>query len=114
MLGSVKKTVKHFIACIYLRRSDVSKLEYLTQCVKEGMRLHAPVPMVSRQVEEPLDMCGRKLPPQTLVQINIWALHHMESVWGPDHMEYKPERFSPENAAKMSSYQFMPFSAGSR
>ncbi len=29
-------------------------------------------------------------------------------------MAYKPERFSPEKAAEMDTYQFIPFSAGQR
>ena len=42
------------------------------------------------------------------------ALHHNPAVWGDDHMEYKPDRFLPENVENMDSHAFCPFSAGSR
>ncbi|WAR07534.1 CP4F6-like protein [Mya arenaria] len=94
-------------------KSDLPKFEFLTQCIKEAMRLHGPVPIASRDVEVGFELGGRKLPEGTIVQLNIVALHHKESVWGLDHMEFKPERFSPENISKMSPFQFVPFSAGS-
>ncbi|XP_052808735.1 leukotriene-B4 omega-hydroxylase 3-like [Mya arenaria] len=98
----------------FVEWSDMPKFEFLTQCIKEGMRLHAPVPIVNREVKEDFEIGGRNIPAGSIVQLNIWALHHKESVWGPDHMEFKPERFSPENVDKMSPFQFVPFSAGPR
>ncbi|XP_052808740.1 cytochrome P450 4F6-like isoform X4 [Mya arenaria] len=98
----------------FVEWSDMPKFEFLTQCIKEGMRLHGPVPIVNREVKEDFEIGGRNIPAGSIVQLNIWALHHKESVWGPDHMEFKPERFSPENVDKMSPFQFVPFSAGPR
>ncbi|KAH3857494.1 hypothetical protein DPMN_100101 [Dreissena polymorpha] len=77
------------------------------------MRLHSPVPTGSRTLEEELHI-GGAIRPGCMVQLNIWALHHMEKYWGPDHWEFKPERFSPENIDEIASYQFFPFSAGNR
>ncbi|XP_060561878.1 cytochrome P450 4F1-like [Ruditapes philippinarum] len=94
--------------------SDLSKFEYLTMCIKEGMRLHAPVPIVGRDIENDFDLGDRVAPKGTLVQINIWALNHMEHIWGSDHMEFKPGRFSKENIDTMENFQFVPFSAGPR
>ena len=48
------------------------------------------------------------------LQINIWMLHHNEEVWGKDHMEFKPDRFTKDNIVKMDPYQFVPFSGGPR
>ncbi|KAH3691983.1 hypothetical protein DPMN_191398 [Dreissena polymorpha] len=78
------------------------------------MRLHSPVPTGSRTFEEKLNIGGRVLPPGCMVQLNIWALHHMEKYWGSDHWEFKPERFAPENIDKITFYQFVLFSAGNR
>ncbi|KAH3739916.1 hypothetical protein DPMN_046606 [Dreissena polymorpha] len=78
------------------------------------MRLHAPVPILSRELQEELIIGGRVIPPGFLVQLNIWALHHMEKYLGADHWEFKSERFAPENIDKIASYQFVPFSAGNR
>lgn len=93
---------------------DLSKLTFLTQCIKEGMRLHCPVPFVARNNTVPLNIEGHTIPPGTFVVANIWCLHHNPAVWGPDHMQYKPERFSKDNLAKLDSFAFLPFSAGPR
>ena len=95
-------------------RADLSKMEVLTMCIKEGMRVHAPVPIVNRETEGEFRIKDRVFPAGIVVQINIWVLNHMESVWGKDHWEFKPERFSKDNCAKMAAYQFVPFSAGPR
>jgi cytochrome P450 len=107
---SARRFYKYEIYC----RSDLSKFEYLTMCIKEGMRLHSPVPIVGRDIENDFDLGDRVAPKGTLVQINIWALNHMEHIWGSDHMEFKPGRFSKENIDTMENFQFVPFSAGPR
>lgn len=94
--------------------SDLPQLQYLSMCIKEGMRLHSPVAIVGRVTTKPFDLGDTVLPAGTSVIINIWALHHNEHVWGPDHMEYKPERFSKDNVTEMDPYQFVPFSGGPR
>ena len=83
-------------------------------CIKEGMRLHCPVPSIARDMSRDFDLGKLVVPKGTTVGVNIWSLHHNPHVWGKDHMEFKPERFSKENCAKMDSYQFVPFSAGPR
>lgn len=83
-------------------------------CIKEGMRLHSPVPIVSRETLHDLDLGDRIAPKGTLFQINVWAMNHMANVWGPDHMEFKPDRFSKDNINKIEHFQYVPFSAGPR
>ena len=83
-------------------------------CIKEGMRLNAPVPGVSRETLEEFDLGDRMAPKGTIVLLNPWIMGHMENVWGPDHMKFKPERFSKENIDKIAHFQYVPFSAGPR
>ncbi|XP_053397494.1 cytochrome P450 4F1-like [Mercenaria mercenaria] len=97
-----------------LEWSDLNQLEYLTMCIKEGMRLHSPVPGVSRETTQDFDLGDRVVPEGTIFILSIWILNHMENVWGPDHMEFKPERFSKENIDKIEHFQYVPFSAGPR
>jgi len=94
--------------------SDLPKLEYLGMCIKEGMRLHSPVAIVGRVTTKPFELDGVTAPPDTSIMVNIWMLHHNEHVWGKDHMDFKPERFSRENVAKMDPYQYVPFAGGPR
>ena len=90
------------------------QLPYLTQCVKEGLRMYSPVPYVMRQLTMPLELDGHIIPTNTVVGIPISSVHHNEVVWGEDHDEFKPERFHPDNIQKMDSHAFIPFSAGPR
>ena len=78
------------------------------------MRLYSPVPGISRKLTQPLTLEGVELLPGTAVVIGLYAMHHNPAVWGDDHMEYKPERFLPENMANMDSYAYCPFAAGPR
>lgn len=92
---------------------DVSKMDYLTMCIKEGMRDHCPVPFIQREFTHSFEINGHKFPAGTTVSLHIYGLHHNKHVW-ENPMEYIPERFSKENVANMDPYQFVPFSAGPR
>ena len=82
-------------------------------CIKEGMRLHCPVPMLSREIQNKLDIGPTVLPKGTTVVINILALHHNKKIWEKG-MDFIPERFSKENSLRMDPFQFAPFSGGPR
>ncbi|KAH3871924.1 hypothetical protein DPMN_035139, partial [Dreissena polymorpha] len=92
--------------------ADLPNLEYLTMCIKEGLRLYPTIPFVARETTKDFEVGGVTVPAKTMIAINIWMLHHNENVWGPDHWEFKPERFSKENCSTMDPYTFVPFAAG--
>ncbi|KAL5017474.1 hypothetical protein ScPMuIL_007063 [Solemya velum] len=92
---------------------DLSEFHYLTMCTKEAMRLHTPVPFIQRQTTQNLDIDGKSVPVGTTITILIYNVHHNPFLW-EDSMEYRPERFSPENIDKQDPYAFIPFSAGPR
>ena len=92
----------------------LQKIPFLTQCIKEALRLFSPVPIIGRELKNPLEIDGHIMPAGTFIDIQICTLHHNEHVWGKDHDEYKPERFHPDNLQKMDSHAFIPFSAGPR
>ncbi|XP_069118512.1 cytochrome P450 4A25-like isoform X2 [Argopecten irradians] len=96
-----------------LEWEDMPKLEYLTMCIKEGMRLYSPVPFIQRQSTQECVIDGKTFPSGTFLSIGIYSLHHNPMVW-ENSFQYIPQRFSKENAAKIDSYSFIPFSAGPR
>ena len=107
--GVIENTQKPYISW-----EDLHKLPFLTQCIKEGLRLYSPVHNVFRELQTPMEMDGLTLLSGTVVKVNIFQLHHNHLVWGSDHEEFRPERFTPENMEGMDSYAFLPFSAGPR
>ncbi|XP_032969857.1 cytochrome P450 4B1 [Rhinolophus ferrumequinum] len=93
---------------------DLSKMTYLTMCIKESFRLYPPVPQVYRQLSKPVNFVdGRSLPAGSLISLHIYALHRNSSVW-PDPEVFDPLRFSSENVTGRHPFAFMPFSAGPR
>ena len=65
------------IMCIYLspvfliNRDDISKMEYLTMCIKEGMRDHCPVPFIQREFTHSFEMDGNKFPGTLIMQLRV-------------------------------------------
>ncbi|XP_022103228.1 leukotriene-B4 omega-hydroxylase 3-like [Acanthaster planci] len=93
---------------------DLSRFEYMTMAIKESMRMITAGPVMGRKLTTPYTVDGVTIPEGTTVGICLHQLHHNPTVWGDDHMEYKPSRFLPENVAKMDPFSYSPFSAGAR
>ncbi|XP_022102018.1 cytochrome P450 4F12-like [Acanthaster planci] len=97
-----------------INSEDLSHMEYMSLVIKETLRMYPPAVLLSRTLTAPYDVDGVILPPGTLVAFNTYQLHHNPTVWGEDHMDFKPSRFLPENFTKMDPFSYVPFSAGPR
>lgn len=94
--------------------SELNKLNYLDRCIKEGMRLFPPVPIISRQITEPFTLENKvTLPAGVAVTMNIFILHRNEKYF-PNANKFDPDRFLPENSTDRHPYAYIPFSAGYR
>ena len=96
-----------------LSYENLGQLSYLTQFIKESLRLGAPVPYVGRTLSQPMEIGGYKLSAGATCTIAMLAVHRHPQVW-EDPLRFDPERFSPENSADRHPYAFIPFSAGPR
>ncbi|XP_032765672.1 cytochrome P450 4F6-like [Rattus rattus] len=93
---------------------DLAQLPFLTMCIKESLRLHPPVTVISRCCTQDVVLPdGRVIPKGNDCIISIFGVHHNPSVW-PDPEVYDPFRFDSENPQKRSPLAFIPFSAGPR
>ncbi|XP_029772155.1 docosahexaenoic acid omega-hydroxylase CYP4F3-like [Suricata suricatta] len=93
---------------------DLAQLPFLTMCIKESLRLHPPVAVISRCCTQDVVLPdGRVIPKGVTCLISIFGIHHNPSVW-PDPKVYNPFRFDPENSKDRPSLAFIPFSAGPR
>lgn len=93
--------------------NDLHKLNYLTMCIKEALRIYCPIPFIGRELHNPIVIDGVEMPVGSMVSTHIYALHHNPSVW-PDALKYDPSRFSSDNIGKIDPYAYVPFSSGPR
>ncbi|XP_072457310.1 cytochrome P450 4F2-like isoform X6 [Notamacropus eugenii] len=93
---------------------DLAQMPFLTMCIKESLRLHPPVGMVSRYCTKDIQLPdGRIIPKGNICLISILGTHYNPSVW-PNPEVYDPNRFDINNSQKISPLAFIPFSAGPR
>ena len=64
----------------------MSQAPYMTQCIKEAMRLHSPVPFIRRESTKAFTIDGIELPAGCAFDVGAWYIHHNPTVWGEDHM----------------------------
>ncbi|KFH47378.1 Pisatin demethylase-like protein [Hapsidospora chrysogenum ATCC 11550] len=93
--------------------ADTLKLPFLQACIKEAMRVFAPVPMGLPRVvpEGGLDIGDQHFTKGTIVSINSWVLHRDKEIWGPDAHEFNPDRWLKDNSSHLDNF-FMPWGWG--
>ncbi|WAR13743.1 CP4B1-like protein [Mya arenaria] len=93
---------------------DLARLDYLSTCIKEALRLYCPVFFIQRQMTEAINIEGFTIPEGSHVAIDIYNIHHNASMWGEDYDNFRPSRFEGDAARDMDPFAFVPFSAGPR
>ncbi|XP_032918764.1 cholesterol 24-hydroxylase [Catharus ustulatus] len=90
---------------------DLGKLTYLSQVLKESLRLYPPVSGTLRRLEKEDVISGIKIPANTTVFLNTYVMGRMEKFF-KDPLTFDPERFSKD--APKPYYCYFPFSLGPR
>ena len=94
---------------------QVTQLTYITQILKEALRLWPPAPAYGIAPLQDETIGGKyKLKKNTFITILVMALHRDPSVWGPNPDAFDPENFSREAEAARPVNAWKPFGNGQR
>jgi cytochrome P450/NADPH-cytochrome P450 reductase len=95
---------------------QVTQLTYLTQILKEALRLWPPAPAygISPLKDETIGGGKYKLKKGVFTTILVTALHRDPGVWGPNPGAFDPENFSREAEARRPVNAWKPFGNGQR
>jgi cytochrome P450 / NADPH-cytochrome P450 reductase len=94
---------------------QVTQLTYVTQILKEALRLWPPAPAYGIAPLKDETIGGKyRLKKNTFITVLVLALHRDPSVWGPNPDAFDPENFSREAEAKRPVNAWKPFGNGQR
>lgn len=91
--------------------NSIMSHKYLDACIKECMRIIAPVPLVLKRHSQELQVCGVTLPKDVDLVLNFFFLFRDPKVY-ENPTKFDPQRFLDDRV--QPPYAFTPFSAGPR
>eukprot|EP01025_Chloroclados_australasicus_P019047 TRINITY_DN2022_c0_g1_i2.p1 TRINITY_DN2022_c0_g1~~TRINITY_DN2022_c0_g1_i2.p1 ORF type:complete len:519 (-),score=47.22 TRINITY_DN2022_c0_g1_i2:610-2166(-) len=95
----------------------LDECKYLEAVIKETLRLYPPATMLVRDVEETLELQEYKIPPGTMLWVNIHGIQRDSISW-KDADAFIPERFIEGSSKyvmdKIHPYAYAPFGGGTR
>ncbi|KAI3816286.1 hypothetical protein L1987_15979 [Smallanthus sonchifolius] len=103
--------------CNDLRAIELSNLVYLHGGLCEALRLFPAVPFQHKAPIQPDTLpSGHQVDRNTSIILCFYVTGRMESVWGKDCLEFKPERWFATGGGieHQPSYKFPAFNAGPR
>ncbi len=92
---------------------DLPKLRYTEMVLAESMRLYPPAWAMGRQATEDVELGPYLLPAGSYVFFSQYMIQRNPEFW-PEPLQFRPERFTPEEKARRSKFIYFPFGAGSR
>uniref|UniRef100_A0A672ZVE3 Cholesterol 24-hydroxylase n=1 Tax=Sphaeramia orbicularis TaxID=375764 RepID=A0A672ZVE3_9TELE len=112
ILERVKKEVDDVIGMkMDLSYDDLGKLTYLTQVLKETLRIYPTAPGTSRDIIKDMVINGIRIPGGCIALFSSYASGRMDKFF-KDPLTFDPERFHPD--APKPYYCYYPFALGPR
>ena len=100
--------------------AEIDDCHYLRAVCTEVLRLWAPVSLTLRVAACDTSIVGQFVPKGTVVILAPWAINASTHLWGPDALEFKPERWldadgkANNKGTAESNYSFLTFLHGPR
>jgi len=100
--------------------ADIDNCHYLHAVCAEILRLWSPVTLTMRVAANDATLAGQFIPKGTTVILAPWAINTSTTLWGPDALEFKPERWldadgtANNRGGADSNYSFLTFLHGPR
>ncbi|XP_068668832.1 cytochrome P450 714C2-like [Aristolochia californica] len=93
----------------------ISKLKVLTMILQETMRLYPVALLTQREARRDMKVGNLEIPKGLNIWIPTMDLHQNPKLWGPDALEFNPERFANgvSGACKLP-LAYIPFGVGPR
>lgn len=102
-----------------VEESILPNLPYTKAIIKEVLRLHTVVPLLTpRRPSEASIVSGYTIPRNAQIMVNAWAIHRDAKLWDSP-LEFQPERFLREDnnfhfSGTNQDLRYIPFGAGRR
>ncbi|KAG1809092.1 cytochrome P450 [Suillus subaureus] len=103
---------------------DIKEMKYLRAILNETLRLFPAVPFDVRENIQDTTWTspehGKKplfIPQGTMLSYSVFLMHRRIDLWGPDALEFDPDRWLDERVKKYlipNPFIFLPFNAGPR
>ncbi|MGW6390336.1 cytochrome P450 [Streptomyces sp. NPDC055103] len=93
--------------------ADLDALPYVTQVLKEAMRLFPAAAVIGRRAVAATEIDGVVIPAGADVIVAPWVTHRHPGYW-EDPERFDPDRFTPEAEAARPRYAWFPFGGGPR
>ncbi|GAB7329021.1 hypothetical protein MBLNU13_g00872t1 [Cladosporium sp. NU13] len=100
--------------------ADIDNCHYLHAVCAEILRLWSPVTLTMRVAANDATLAGQFIPKGTTIILAPWAINTSTTLWGPDALEFKPERWldadgkANNRGGADSNYSFLTFLHGPR
>ncbi|KAJ3808259.1 cytochrome P450 [Lentinula aff. lateritia] len=97
----------------------ISEMKFLRAFINETLRLYPAVPFDGRTTRSPVVLPQTETQPAYYIPagVNVFLMHRRADLWGPDVLEFDPDRFLDERLHKYltpNPFIFLPFNAGPR
>jgi len=109
----------HLLGREIVMTADIEILEdllptYLDCCIRETLRLYPAAPQLTRVACCDFFLKEYRISAGVVVLIDIVTMQREPVIWGDDALEYRPERFSPEESQGRPSLAWIPFGMGAK